>query len=77
MTKRLGLDCILFKGEAKLKARGKSKLQTEAKRASRLLRNKVVSRVFRHTKKEFGIEFKDGTRLFVDHLPEGVDLTIT
>jgi hypothetical protein len=36
----------------------------------------VVSRVFRHRQTEVGIEFTDGTRLFVDKASDGVDLSI-
>jgi hypothetical protein len=36
----------------------------------------VVSRVFRHRRTEVGIEFTDGTRLFLDKASDGVDLSI-
>lgn len=42
-----------------------------------MLRGKVVSVVWRHRKGEIGIEFTDGTRLFVDQTPVGVELSIT
>ena len=42
-----------------------------------MLKGKVVSIVFRHRLGEVGIEFTDGTRLFVDHVEDGVELSIT
>jgi hypothetical protein len=52
-------------------------LLKEAERASELLRGKEVAVVWRHRKGEVGIEFTDGTRLFVDKTDEGVELSIT
>ena len=52
-------------------------LQDESRRATELLRDKVVSRIMRHRPTEVGIEFTDGTRLFVDSAIEGVELSIT
>jgi hypothetical protein len=52
-------------------------LESEAKRATELLRGKVVTQVWRHRKNEVGIEFSDGSRLFVDYLPDGLELSIT
>lgn len=54
-----------------------SKLQQEAARATALLGGKVVAKIWRHREGEVGIEFTDGTRLFVDHTPSGVELSIT
>jgi len=55
----------------------KSKLRLEAARATEMLRDKTVSVVWRHRVGEVGIEFTDGTRLFVDHTSDGVELSIT
>jgi hypothetical protein len=41
-------------------------LDDEAARLTELLRGKVVKVVWRHRPGEAGIEFNDGTRLFVD-----------
>lgn len=57
--------------------RNRSILQDEARRATELLRGKVISEIFRHRPTEVGIEFTDGTRLFVDKASDGVDLSIT
>jgi len=54
-----------------------SPLEQEAKRATELLQGKVVSEIWRHREGEFGIRFTDGTRLFVDHTPTGVEVSIT
>lgn len=54
-----------------------SELEAEAKRATEMLKGKVVSIVWRHRKGEVGIEFADGTRLFVDHTNSGVEISIT
>jgi hypothetical protein len=53
-----------------------SKLEIEAERATDCLKGKVVSIVWQHRNGEVGIEFTDGTRLFVDHTPDGVELSI-
>jgi len=50
---------------------------TEAKHATKLLKRKVVKVVTRHRQGEIGIEFTDGTRLFIDHKPEGLEISIT
>jgi len=52
-------------------------LSKEAERATALLRGKEVATVWRHRKGEVGIEFADGTRLFVDGKGEGIELSIT
>ena len=56
----------------------KSKLQLEARRATEMLRGKTVSTVWRHRPSEVGIQFEDGTRLFIDRASDGgVELSIT
>lgn len=53
-------------------------LESEAAHATALLAGKVVRTVWRHRTGEVGIEFTDGTRLFVDAQPGGeVELSIT
>ena len=52
-------------------------LKMEAKRATELLAGKIVKAVWRPKKKELGIEFTDGTRLFVNHQPNSVEISIT
>jgi diphthamide synthase subunit DPH2 len=52
-------------------------LDTEAERATELLKNKVVDKVTRHRAKEVCVEFTDGTRLYVDHNADDIELSIT
>ena len=54
-----------------------SELESEAARATELLKGKVVHIVWRHREKEVAIQFTDGTRLFVDLVATGLDLSIT
>lgn len=51
-------------------------LDEEARLATDMLAGKSVRRVLRHHAGEVGIEFTDGTRLFVDGV-DGVELSIT
>jgi hypothetical protein len=52
-------------------------LSKEAKEATDMLKGKVVSQIWRHRPREIGIEFADGTRLFVDMHEQGLELSIT
>lgn len=52
-------------------------LAGEAERATMMLAGKEVCQVWRHRAGEVGIEFTDGTRLFVDQNGEGLELSIT
>ncbi len=53
-------------------------LDDEARRATDLLAGKTVLHVWRHRASEVGVEFTDGTRLFVNTVPDGaVELSIT
>jgi hypothetical protein len=52
-------------------------LKAEGRRASRMLKGKVVKVVHRHRAGEVLIEFEDGTRLFVDAKGDQVELSIT
>lgn len=54
-----------------------TELDQEAERATALLAGKVVKRVWRHRVDEVGIEFADGTRVFVHSRPDAVELSIT
>ncbi len=55
----------------------KAALNKEAKEVTAMLRGKVVSKVWRHRPQEIGLEFADGTRLFVDIQEDGLELSIT
>ena len=52
-------------------------LKDEAARLTDLLRGKTVKVVWRDRAEEVGIEFNDGTRLFVDVATAGLDLSVT
>jgi hypothetical protein len=52
-------------------------LKKEAKQATEMLRGKIVCVVWRPRSKEVGLEFTDGTRLFVDCATDGAELSIT
>jgi hypothetical protein len=52
-------------------------LKKEAEQATKLLRGKTVREVWRHRRKEVGIEFTDGARLFVDCNDKGAEMSIT
>jgi len=52
-------------------------LQDESRLATELLRGRIVSLVFRRRSTEVGIEFTDGTRLFVNWAIDGIELSIT
>jgi hypothetical protein len=55
----------------------KTELSEEAARLIDILRDKTVKTVWRHRPGELGIEFTDGTRLFVDHHESGLELSVT
>jgi hypothetical protein len=52
-------------------------LSAEARRATKMLKGKEVQIVWRHREGEVGIQFTDGSRLFVDHTESGLELSIT
>ncbi len=52
-------------------------LKKEAREATKMLKGKIVEKVWRHRPKEIGIQFTDGTRLFVDMETDGLELSIT
>jgi len=55
----------------------KKELPAEARRATRMLSGKTVKKVWRHRAAELGIEFDDGSRLFIDPRNRGLEITIT
>ena len=55
----------------------KAELSTESRRLTRLVKGKIVKKVFRHRAKEVGIEFTDGTRIFVDYGDKGLETSLT
>jgi hypothetical protein len=52
-------------------------LKQESERATEMLKGKVVEKILRHREKEVGLEFTDGTRLFVDAHDGELELSIT
>lgn len=52
-------------------------LIAEAERLSAMLCGKKVEKVWRHRAHEIGIEFSDGTRLFVDARDMGLEISVT
>jgi len=52
-------------------------LRKEAREATHMLKGKIVQRIWRHRPKEIGIQFTDGSRLFVDMETDGLELSIT
>jgi hypothetical protein len=53
-------------------------LEQEARKATAVLRGRTVKQVWRHRAEEVGIEFEDGSRLFVDWQPDNrLELSIT
>lgn len=53
-------------------------LDAEALRATEMLRGKTVRTIWRHRDSELGIDFADGTRLFIDAIGKrGLELSIT
>jgi len=52
-------------------------LDQEAEQVTNLLKGKVVATVWRHSERELGIQFSDGSRLFVDHAVNGIEVSIT
>ena len=52
-------------------------LEEEARRVTEVLAGKTLRQVWRHGVGEVGVEFTDGTRLFVDAKSDKVELSIT
>lgn len=55
----------------------KKQLQKEERRATELLRGKIVKRIRRYRNEEVAIDFEDGTRFSFDWRNNEVDLSIT
>jgi len=51
-------------------------LNQETEQATALLKGKVVAKIIRNRAKEVLIEFTDGTRLFVEHNPNAIELSV-
>jgi hypothetical protein len=54
-----------------------SELKSEARQLTRHLKGKIIEKVWRHRFNEFGIQFTDGTRLFVDISKGGLETSLT
>ncbi len=52
-------------------------LNEESESIEKLLKGKIVQKIFRHRENEFGIEFTDGSRIFIDKVEKGLELSIT
>jgi len=52
-------------------------LKKEEKRATKLLKGKIVKKIWRHRKEEVVVDFEDGTRFFIDWRESELDLSIT
>ena len=52
-------------------------LKKEEKRATKLLKGKIVKKIHRNRKEEVIIDFEDGTRFSVDWREDEFDLSIT
>jgi len=53
-------------------------LAEEQSQLEKLLKGRTVKLVWRRSDKELGVEFEDGTRLFVDWQPnEALELSVT
>jgi len=66
-----------MKKEFPLVAITESELKAEARRTTKMLKGKIVNKVWRHRPKEIGLQFSDGTRLFVDISEGGLEISIT
>ncbi|HKR62928.1 MAG TPA: hypothetical protein VJZ00_04285 [Thermoanaerobaculia bacterium] len=51
-------------------------LSREARALARFVAGKTVKQIWRDRPGELGIEFTDGTRLFVDHVASGLELSV-
>ena len=52
-------------------------LEDEARKLEDLLRGKTVKFVARRRSRGVMIAFEDGTRLFVDSIPDGIEFSVT
>ncbi|HUP60474.1 MAG TPA: hypothetical protein VNA69_08675 [Thermoanaerobaculia bacterium] len=63
-------------GKAPIIAETEDELAREARTLARFISGKTVRQVWRHRSGELGLEFTDGTRLFVDHAENGLEFSI-
>jgi len=81
----LGNDSVFFTDAGRVLSRqspvgwcrSQEILDVDSARATEMLQGKTVARVIRHRPGEVVIEFADGTRVFVDRLEAGLELSIT
>ena len=62
--------------EAAAVAAAAAQLAAEAERISGLLKGKTLLRVWQHRPEAMGIEFDDGTKLYVERITGGLDVNI-
>ena len=55
----------------------KKQLRKEEKRATKLLKGKIIKRIRRNRKEGVLIDFEDGTVFFIDWRKDELDLSIT
>jgi len=55
----------------------KEALRKDALQTTRMLKGKTVYVVRRHRNEEVCIQFTDGTTLFIDYTPDGLEFSIT
>ena len=70
-------SCHLRRKDADVQLGMARSLHEEESRATELLRGKVVRHIRRFRNKELLVEFTDGSRLFVDHSRDELELSIT
>lgn len=63
-------------GKPPVIATTEDELVHEARKLAKYVAGKTVRQVWRHRPGELGIEFTDGTRLFIDHQEDGLELSI-
>ena len=57
-------------------ATNESDLHRETAAVAKLLVGKTVRNVWRHRSGEVGIEFTDGSRIFINRVEEGLELSV-
>ena len=51
-------------------------LAAEAERVAGLLRGKAVARIWQHRPEALGIEFADGTKLYIEQQSSGLEMNV-
>ena len=69
--------CEQHRGKRPLVATSSVDLTNEAAELTLMLGAKTVKSISRHRPGEIGIEFTDGSRLFVDRAEDGLELSVT